>query len=101
MINNIAINFHDNDFWRTYEAFGMAMKEMIHNKEAIITKELIRDLWNESCYGLYVLYQNQFKYNSDDARKSTGIYLQLGDTDDIYINEEANEYLKNIHIQNE
>lgn len=102
VIEKIAIDFGDNDFTTIYRVFGEAIQDILtdptYRKE--ITKDSIIELWNQSCYGLYVLFQNRLEYGNVIERTHTGKYLQLDlqDIHRVYFNEEVDEYLNEIKM---
>ncbi len=101
-VEKIAISFGDNDFTTIYRVFGEAIQDILtdttYRKE--ITKDLIVELWNQSCYGLYILFQNRLEYENTIERINTGKYLQfdLQDIHRVYFNEEVDEYLNAIEM---
>jgi len=91
-IYSLGIMFNDNDFYTTIMPFMNGVIHLIDdysfNKKEI-NKDLIANIFNESIYGYYILYQNRFEYqcfpeNLANIKK----YLKI-DSSDIYINEEV------------
>lgn len=101
-VEKIAISFGDNDFTTIYRVFGEAIQDILTDKtyRKEITKDSIIELWNQSCYGLYVLFQNRLEYGDVFERRNTEKYLQfdLKDVSKVYFNEEVDEYLHSIEM---
>lgn len=91
----ILIDFHDNDFQRTFEGIleiiRLANNEKIcqTDTELNLTKEQWCEVINKISYGMYLLYQNLFEYENDSTEK----YLKIT-TDRIYLNEEVDKFIQ-------
>lgn len=97
MIDRFLIRFGDNDFYFTMMAFGQTIIKAIkddyrHQFQENLTKERIQILWNETIYGLYLMHQNQWRY--DDGDTGMREYLKLRVRSRIYIDEEVDELLE-------
>lgn len=92
----IAIKFGDNDFYNCFYGILETIKNAAKwNNKITQNKEQLCKIINEISYGLYLLYQNSFKYNEEKSGnicKKTKEYLQIT-PDQILINEEVTKYL--------
>lgn len=94
----IGINFGDNDFCNVAYGFLAGLKHTgidIYQDKSKVVK-----VWNVAAEGLYRLYQNPFEYNHDETEGWVGKYLQI-DEDDVYFDEEVDEYLKTQFLNSE
>ena len=73
---------------------------ILNSKYEEITKEEICNLWNESCIFFYRLYQNRWEYNENADIDHLRKYLELS-VDDIHINEDVVNYLKDDFLNGE
>lgn len=93
----IAIKFGDNDFYNCFYGVLETIKNARKwNEKVTEDKELLCKIINEISYGTYLLYQNSFEYNeekSGELCERTRKYLQIT-PDQILLNEEVTEYLK-------
>lgn len=93
----IGINFKDNDFCQVARGF---LAGLIHTGIDIYDKEKVVKVWNASSEGLYRLYQNPFEYNHDEQPGRIGQYLTI-DEDDVYFDEEVDQYLAKEFLNSE
>jgi len=94
-IYSFGIRFSDNDFYRTITAFMDAVivlfDDYAFNKKEV-NKDLIVQLFNESIYGHYIIYQNRLEYQcSSENLNNVKEYLKI-DSFNIYINEEVRAF---------
>lgn len=93
MNKQIAIKFGDNDFTKIYRVFGEVLQDILIDDKIKIDKDYIIALWKESCYGLYILFQNQLDYDSVNGRISTGEYLKTRLYVRVYLDDEVDRLL--------
>ena len=93
----ILIEFNDNDFYFANMAFLKVLQDAFqyghprHNLGvALSVKEHIVEAYNATIYGLYLLSQNQWAYESAPNIKE---YLQIK-TDNVYIDNEIDALIK-------
>ncbi len=86
----IAIDFHDNDFWKTLQIFGEGLLQALQEEDLEVTKDYIQKLFEKSAPGIYWLFQNRLDYNTDWDAAS---YLKL-ESRYIYFDSEIDELLK-------
>ena len=91
----IAIKFKDHDFNEVYLAFGDVIQDIILHRNYYDIRKNIKELWEESCYGLYILYQNLLDYDSHDERIKTGEWL-VNCYSTVYFDEEIDEEISSL-----
>lgn len=77
----ILLLFNDNDFRSTLVSFGLMLVDAVRSAgdDSFLTKTRILGMWNEMSLGLYMLYQNRWRYRCLDADlEYTRRYLQIG-----------------------
>lgn len=85
----LAIKFGDNDFVITMTAFGeLFLKYKECNGFVNFSKEQIVQIWNELVPGIYLMFQNRFRYDCSDYYKSN--YLKI-DESKVFFDEDAKE----------
>lgn len=99
----LAIKFRDNDFFYCFYGVLEAIKNSWEfNNELPENKELLCKMINEISYGMYLLYQNPFRYNeekSGDLCERTKKYIQIT-PEQLLINDEVTDYLKKVDWDN-
>lgn len=100
----IAIHFGDNDFINTYEPLGKILLQAFRNGslDESTSKEKIVFIVNQLIYGVYVLFQNNCKYEEekDFSISNTKEYLQIT-TENVMLDDEAYQYLETMRsVQN-
>ncbi len=92
----IAIKFGDNDFFNCFYGILETIKNAREwNNETTECKDELCKIINEISYGIYLLYQNSFKYNKESTGEScedTKNYLKIK-PEQILINKEVDAYL--------
>jgi hypothetical protein len=95
----IAILFGDNDFYHTFYGVLEAIKNARKRNSSIIEDKVeLCKIINELSYGMYRLYQNTHECD-DEKNKKTKEYLQIT-SEQILLNEEVTEYLKEVDWNN-
>lgn len=90
-MKKLAINFMDNDFHRTIKNIGNLFLHYYNlNGEFRFDKSQTIKLWNELSYGIYLLYQNEFRYFDSNEQSLRG-YLKIDDSN-IFIDDEVDNF---------
>lgn len=93
----LVIVFGDNDFVKTYEPLGEILLQAFRKGllDESTSKEKITFIINQLVYGVYVLFQNNCKYEEEKSFcvSNTKEYLQIT-TDNIMLDDEAYDYLE-------
>lgn len=98
----LIIRFSDNDFYAVYCKLAACI--LLAERALPTDKNKLSFLVNQLLFGMYVLFQNPFKYNGMEKMDSTYIdhmraYLQIDPTR-ILVNEDAVEYKLNTDWDN-
>lgn len=72
------VTVFDNDFHNTLQPFCDIMESSLHDPSGPLTKEQVVAIWEGMCLGLYLRFQNPFKYRdmeTEEGRRHITNYL--------------------------
>lgn len=100
-IYSVGIKFADNDFGNAIRGFLQNIRIVLKETKAIHLSKMFEkhnfvEMYNQSIYGCYLLYQNQFEYQA----KINPEYLKIS-VNQVYFNEEVLEVLEDQNTNHE
>ena len=88
----IAIKFGNNDYLYTFQKVLEILKLSIEGGNFCFSKKEILQIINKISFGCYLLFQNKFEYNSNEAKRISKKDLKIK-INQILIDEQVDKYL--------